>query len=644
MRRRRVRAAASLLLLALVAAPACGDDAPEPVAALFDVGVLTSDDPARFYDLPFPSDLRRDDTGHLLLTGFPAQAPLVQAYAAAAARDLDGWGLNSAVYFRFDGALDGGSLPDAAASVLDDAALYLVNVDAASPSYGERTPVLAHFTADGYKSTEPNLLAILPYPGFPLREGTTYAAVITSRVHDAHDQPLRTSDAWEAVRDGAPGDEGLTAAYAPLWDYLADGADARDARADVVAATVFTTQHATDMMPKLRQAIWQLPAPTAAALTRTSERGTKTRYEGTYDAPNFQRGVVPYTNDGGDIVLGDDGLPVVQVTETLRFAVTVPDGPTPPTGWPIVLYEHGTGGDYLSFVDDGTAESLAQAGLAAISMDQVLHGPRNPGGNPEVDFFNFINPLTARDNVAQGAADGFSLTRLATGLAFHDRGRQVFFDPARVYFFGHSQGSTTGGPFVPFEPSIKATVFSGAGGVLTLTLLTKTEPFDIPGLVVALARDEPLDEWNPTLTLLQTWAERADAVNYAAALVREPPPMPAADGGPGDGTPQAPKALFQTDGIVDHYAPNVNGRAYFTAVGGDLVGPQLEDVPGLTLRGRQVQAAPLANNLNGATAALLQYAGDEGHFVVFDVAAARFQSTQFLATHAATGTATVVEP
>lgn len=635
---------AVLLGLAASLAPACGDDAAPPVAAIFDPDVRTSDDPARFYDLPFPSDLRRTADGHLQLTGYPAQAPLVQAYATAAARDLDGWGLNGAVYFRFDGALDPASLPDPAASMTADAALYLVDIDPASPAYGERTPVRAHFTADGYKSTQPNLLGILPYPGFPLREGTTYAAVVTTRVRDAEGHPLGVSDAWAAVRDGSALDATLRDGYAPLWAYLDDGAPDRDARTDVAAATVFTTQHATDLIPKLRQAIWQLPAPTAAALTRTSERGTKTRYEGTYDAPNFQRGVVPYTNDGGDIVLGDDGLPVVQVTETLRFAVTVPDGPPPATGWPIVLYEHGTGGDYLSFVDDGTAEALAQAGLAAISMDQVLHGPRNPGGNPETDFFNFINPLTARDNVAQGAADGFSLTRLATGLSFHDRGRQIFFDPARVYFFGHSQGSTTGGPFVPFEPAIKAAVFSGAGGVLTLTLLTKTEPFDIPGLVVALARDEPLDEWNPTLTLLQTWAERADAVNYGAELVREPPPMPAPDGGPGDGTPQAPKALFQTDGIVDHYAPNVNGRAYFTSVGGDLVGPQLEEVPGLALRGRQVQAAPLADNLGGTTAALLQYVGDEGHFVVFDVPAARHQSTQFLATHAATGTATVVPP
>ena len=86
----------------------------------------------------------------------------------------------------------------------------------------------------------------------------------------------------------------------------------------------------------------------------------------------------------------------------MRFALTVPAGPVPATGWPIAIYSHGTGGDYASFIDDGTALGLAREGIAVISTDQVLHGPRNPGGNPELDFFNFGNPYAARDNALQG--------------------------------------------------------------------------------------------------------------------------------------------------------------------------------------------------------------------------------------------------
>ena len=58
----------------------------------------------------------------------------------------------------------------------------------------------------------------------------------------------------------------------------------------------------------------------------------------------------------------------------MRFALTVPPGTTPAAGWPICIYAHGTGGDYRSFIDDGTALRLAKQGIAVISTDQVLHG------------------------------------------------------------------------------------------------------------------------------------------------------------------------------------------------------------------------------------------------------------------------------
>lgn len=625
----------ALALLAAALGGACGDDDAPPVGVILDPAAATSGDPTRFFDLPFPSDVRRTADGRPDLASFPAQSPVVAAYATAVTERLDGFGLNAGAYFRFDGELDPASLPEPAASDDVGASVYLVDVTPDSPTYGERTPASVHFTATGYTTTGPDVLAVWPYPGFPLRESTTYAVVVTDRVRDVTGDRLESSRAWDQVRGATPGYEAYAATLAPLWTTLAEfGLDDPEA---VIAATVFTTQRFTDLLPAMRKVVWSRPAPQAARLTRTSEAGSMRRYEGTYKAPNFQRGEVPYSNAGGDVELDAAGLPIVQRTETLRFAVTVPDGPTPASGWPIVLYEHGTGGDYLSFVDDGTARSLADAGLAAISIDQVMHGPRNPGGNPELDFFNFINPLTARDNVAQGAADGFALTRLATGLRFLDDGREVFFDPERVYFFGHSQGATTGGPFLPFEPSIKAAVMSGAGGAVYLTLLHKTEPLDIPAVVLTIARDEPLDEWNPTLALLQTWLERADAVNYGPLLVREPPVIDS----PG-GEAQGPKAVIQTDGLVDHYAPNINGHAYFVAVGGDLVGPQLEAIDGLALRGRSRQSVPLSDNLDGTTAALVQFAADEGHFVVFNDPTARRQTTYFLATHAATGTATVL--
>jgi hypothetical protein len=115
-----------------------------------------------------------------------------------------------------------------------------------------------------------------------------------------------------------------------------------------------------------------------------------------------------------------------------------------------------------------------------------------------------------------------------------------------------------------------------------------------------------------------------------------------------DGTPNAPRNIFQSEGFVDTFAPNPGIEAFATAVGGDLVQtPDEKAVDGLTLRGRTVKTPPVMDNDGGVTAVLAQYhqaTGSDGHFVVFEVPSAEQQSADFLGTLAATGTATVVAP
>ena len=105
--------------------------------------------------------------------------------------------------------------------------------------------------------------------------------------------------------------------------------------------------------------------------------------------------------------------------------------------------------------------------------------------------------------------------------------------------------------------------------------------------------------------------------------------------------------VFGPMGIVDHYTPVPNIEALAVAIGGNVVGTVLEPVEGLALRRRDVLTAPVATNLGATTAVLAEYAAasnDDGHFVVFDVPAARKQSAKFLGTLATTGTATLVAP
>ena len=182
----------SFALMTTAALAACGDGDPPRITAVFDVPgtTPTTATSAEFYNTPFPSNLRLTADHHLDLTGWPARTPIVQTYVAAAEAQLDGFGPNSTIFTRVNGAVDVASLPDPATSQTSAASVYLVNVDATSTDFGKRTPVRVHFTAGAYGTIGTNSLAAEPYPGFPLREGTTYALVITDRVHDENGRSI----------------------------------------------------------------------------------------------------------------------------------------------------------------------------------------------------------------------------------------------------------------------------------------------------------------------------------------------------------------------------------------------------------------------------------------------------------------------
>jgi hypothetical protein len=105
----------------------------------------------------------------------------------------------------------------------------------------------------------------------------------------------------------------------------------------------------------------------------------------------------------------------------------------------------------------------------------------------------------------------------------------------------------------------------------------------------------------------------------------------------------APKSVYMTEGINpdgtgDDYAPPPTIEAHALSIGLPLQIPFQHAVPQLAWGGPRpttVPAAGLAGDLAGghASGVLAQWAvppGDDGHFVVFDVLAAKEQAAQFL--------------
>jgi hypothetical protein len=633
-RNRRVFALWAVLVLGAscqVARSPKGDTGVDPSAP----SVLLDDASASdFYARPYPRDDRKSGDGTIDFNGYPRDTLLFRAYLAAFAADHHGFGTNSAVYFRLTNAIDVSTLPPSPAAAIDPvASVYLVDLDR-----GRRVPVRVRFRAEAGRFAGPNLLAVLPLAGFPLYPRTRYAAVVTRRVHGTNGAPVQPP----------PGIDRLsTSLYAPLaaWARIAGAG----VLGDIVFATVFTTGEFTSEIALLRESVMRdvtAPVPTFApgAMAETNHVGFAV-YEGTYPSPNYQQGAPPYLNAGGAIQWDNHNRPLVVRMETLRFAMSVPTRAMPVDGWPFVIYAHGTGGNYRSFIDDGTAGRLAAAGVVVISTDQVLHGPRDPTGtDPALTFFNFQNLPAARDNVRQGAVDGFQLMHLASGwpkqVPMPPGGPISTFSPsaARVAFMGHSQGSLTGAPFVAYEPFVRGAVFSGAGAVLTLALLHKTQPIDVSQLVSLTLDDGVIDEFHPMLNLVQNYFDVADPVNYAAFFFATPPA----------GNP--PKSIFQTIGLTDHYAPLPALEAFALAARLQPVGNLPQPIDGLSLRdiAPLVGGFPVKDNAAGgaATGVVVEYvapAGVDGHFVAFQMQDAERQLTGFLQTQTASddGSATL---
>ena len=98
------------------------------------------------------------------------------------ASTLDGWGLNSPVYFPLGGPVDVAQLPGPTQSLGRDSSVLVVNVDTLLPHFGERYPIQWHFQDVSTAYQGEHVLAVAPVYGHPLRPGTTYAFILTTDV------------------------------------------------------------------------------------------------------------------------------------------------------------------------------------------------------------------------------------------------------------------------------------------------------------------------------------------------------------------------------------------------------------------------------------------------------------------------------
>lgn len=636
------------LRVALVLMIAACEGAPsEPTYAIFE---LASHQSNEFFNLPYPNNLRINADKKINLANYNEnRSDLVSAYLSLVEDNLsDGFSIHPTIFFRFSKEIDPRSLKDA---------VFLTALDPMSKDYGKKIPIDMNFRVEESALAASNLLAIRPISGFSLLPKTSYAAFISDSVVDKLGISIQATKTFTKLLAKEVKDNYLQHAhqnYQAIRNYI----EAHHLT-NIVSATIFTTGDPTTMMKKARDVINRHSRPIARDLSLVNDQDELyVEFQGSYQAINFQQGEPPYLESGGNIKQNIIGEPIPARIETMRFAMSVPKGEMPQEGWPVVLYAHGTGGDYRTFIRNRTASSLANiadeennniAGFVVIGIDQVLHGARDDSGmDPELSFFNYLNPKAALGNVQQAAIDNYSLVYMLDDFSPQSADLPDGFkiDKNKLYFFGHSQGGITGSLFLGFEPKIKGAVLSGNGGDSTLSLTEERKDFPVKTMLEVILA-EPIDPLHPILGFIQHLMDLSDPNSYARYIVN-------------GSLLASPKALFVSEGIGDRYTPNKTAESFAVAMGVPQVNPIFE-IEGLSLKGIQ----PITLNKDDKKSifqGFYQYMPDfqvpekncsthedcsgycdegkcrlEGHFVIYTNKNALRQSRSFLATLARKG-------
>jgi len=616
-----------------------------------------------WYDMPWPNDLRRDPDGSIHVTGFfnPHKTVILDAYIKDAKGLLKGFSPAAFGYLRFTDEIDPSTLPASPQASLDPgASVQLIDVDPASPERGKRKLLQSYWRATEGVYWKSHTLAVGPALGWPLRPKTKYAIVATKKLLAAGGKTIAPSADLKEVLGVAPPTPHTQAAhdlFAPAVDELAK---AGIAATDIVHFTVYTTNDPTEELFAVADDVKaSVAAPTVDPMswTQKEQHATYDVYEGSYGpSPNYQDGKIPFSQDGdgGGFVFAN-GKPKVHDLFNLRFSLTVPNAtscPMPAAGYPITLYAHGTGGDYRSYINDGTADALAQKCIAVMGIDQIFHGTRpgappandpNRVGNIELTFFNLNNLIAARTNGRQGAVDVVQQARLFTAshtsvpASVSRTMSAIKFDDSKLTFFGHSQGGLNGPLYLAADNSARGGVLSGSGSMIIVALLEKTKP--APSVaqavktILQLIHPEDADELNvfhPVMNMAQTIIDATDPIHYVGYLAQHPRAS------------FAPKSIYQTEGIApdgtgDSYAPPHGIELGAVATGLPRMLPGVRPVAEMSFGGLTditIPASGLQGNLAGgmASGVLAQWvppASSDGHFVVFDVPQAREQAAQF---------------
>ena len=521
----RVSFSAVLCAAALVSLGACQESLvvsnPDPVL----VPVTPIYDPSRpthYFDYPFPTDELLTADGTPDLTGYPVigtdvALPVVDGWRTRVESVAQGFGNNTAAYFRFSGVLP--VPPSTNGSPYDS--LLMVDMDT-----GELLPLDVQFITDPGEDTTlaENLLTFAPQLGHPPRSGARMAAVVMSSAGVVPLEGSVPAGVTEALAlAGVSGTPAVATVYtvqdvtSQLQQLVADADTRFDAETDpwagVALKRVTQMDYTQGLTPSGNEATILEVTFEDGTTERsyqsplTADTGTHTvdmndwpmvvyqaqvpvwNYSGFDDMPYMSPGISHLYDSArvsGWIDFENGLLTAVPEADTTRVTISIPkdtDG-NPIENARVLMYDHGTGGTAYHAVQrrnkyddcDALARVLADEGWAIVGRDQPLYGTRYPlideGYGASLGFYNIVNLPAFRDNQRQGAIEALQVKRFLTeglngSLAATSTGGSID-TAAPMRRLGHSLGSVTVNlGTAATADQWEATFLSGTGGVFT---------------------------------------------------------------------------------------------------------------------------------------------------------------------------------
>ena len=308
--------------------------------------------------------------------------------------------------------------------------------------------------------------------------------------------------------------EGARVAAKPLFALLDKLALAR---LDVVGAWTFTTQSITQHATRLRATAWSalgkldgLKPTLSGSLSLASTipgagagGAVPTGSLGSWVKAGAFTSLMVLDQSAGGVLLADAAL---AKAVSIPFIMTLPKGPAPSTGFPVVLFQHGFFRDRHDLLP--LANALAKAGMAAVSFDVIYHGARawctsdahceagtcvtqtgactsgklktDAAGLPYASGARLLNtddPVALRDSFYQNQVDAVALLRailLGAEQGITGAGSPVKLDADKVRYLGHSLGALLGPLVLATDPMPGRAVLTAPGAPLSEVLFTST--------------------------------------------------------------------------------------------------------------------------------------------------------------------------